>query len=353
MCYDKSCSSCFFSDKFPGITIEENGKCTFCSRQNPESINNLKDGSNIGELFKTAEELKAKKAKYDCIIGSSGGLDSSYVLYVAKKVLNLNPLAIHYDHGFTYEIADQNLETICKTLNIELRTLRSRQQNDLNYVKYMVKALQNSGIYWGICSFCQYILPAVIYKVALKENIPAVLASSNPYEAELHLRQSFKLRAMVKAITQNGIIKLLRSLFYIILANYYLLKLKIEFYLPPLRNLISRHPKLPPIQNINITPFIGLDINKMVETLENETGWKSPWPQRIPMRFDCKIEDSLINQTYRNATGITVHGIICNNLIYDKIKTKDELNQVVSYYDEIIPSRLKEINNRLGLQEKG
>lgn len=348
----KSCTSCFFSEQFPGITIQENGKCNLCNQQGTAEDQKHKAIYDISELHQIAEELKAQKSKYDCVIGASGGLDSSHVIYVAKKVLNLNPLVIHYDHGFSYELANQNLEAICKALNVELRTIRSQQQNDRKYVKYMVKALSPLGVYWGVCFFCHYVLSAVVYKNALQEQTPAILTSSNDYEANLYIPQRYKMNFILRSLAKNGILQLLKTIFYLAIANYYLLRLKLEFYLPPVKNLFSRSPMPTQIRLVNITPYLGLELDKMVTTLKDETGWQPPPSPKLPMRFDCKIEDSLINLTYQNASGITVHGIICNNLIHNCIRTKDDLRLSASYYQEIIEPRKKEVFDILGIKHR-
>lgn len=129
----KKCNSCFFSEKFPGVIIEKNGRCTFCNSDDFKIDKSVQTTLNITELQNIAKELKEKrKGKYDCIIGASGGLDSSYVIYIAKKILDLNPLVIKYDHGFNYSISDNNLKTICSKLKVDLKIIKSAKQNDIN-----------------------------------------------------------------------------------------------------------------------------------------------------------------------------------------------------------------------------
>lgn len=64
---------------------------------------------------------KGKENQYDCIIGLSGGVDSTYVAYKAKE-LGLRPLAIHLDNGWNSELSVMNIENICKKLEIDLYT---------------------------------------------------------------------------------------------------------------------------------------------------------------------------------------------------------------------------------------
>jgi N-acetyl sugar amidotransferase len=110
-------------DSVPGITFYENGECTFCKihddLENKYPLNE-KTLSRLNELVnKIKKEGKGKK--YDCIVGVSGGRDSTYTLYNAVK-LGLRPLAIHFDNGWNSEIAVQNIKNACEILNVDLHT---------------------------------------------------------------------------------------------------------------------------------------------------------------------------------------------------------------------------------------
>ena len=65
---------------------------------------------------------KGKKKKYDCIIGLSGGTDSSYLLHLAVKVWGLRPLAVNLDNGWSSDIAVSNIKKMTDALNVDLET---------------------------------------------------------------------------------------------------------------------------------------------------------------------------------------------------------------------------------------
>jgi len=346
----RSCKSCFFDEKFPGVTIEENGNCNFC---NSRYFLNKKEKQVLFDIEKlqsiAADLKKQRKGKYDCVIGASGGLDSSYILYVAKKILKLNPLAVNYDSGFVNEIASDNLKTICNKLGIDLKVLKSTKGYNLKYIKFTVLALKDVNAYWGICKFCHYILSDVIFKTALEVKATTILKSLNLYEDELYVKTSLKVKFMLKNILQLNPVELLKFIFYSIIAQYYLIRLKLEFYLPPISNIFKIKPKMPKgLKEVNITDFVKWDIGKMVEALEKEAGWRIPKGLKLPMRFDCKIGQSFLNHSFKRATGITTHGIICNNLIYDGTKTKNELKDTNELYDDT-SLKLKEMMKELGI----
>jgi N-acetyl sugar amidotransferase len=80
--------------------------------------------------------------KYDCVVGVSGGKDSSYLLYFVKKKLNLNPLAVHYDNGFDSETSVSNILRVCEQLNVDLET----KVADWNKFKSITRSFFLAGV---------------------------------------------------------------------------------------------------------------------------------------------------------------------------------------------------------------
>jgi len=337
------------TQKFPDIKINETGICNHChSSEFMESVE-YETNSNLSVLIEEVNKLKKQKqGKYDCIIGASGGLDSSYIIYVAKQMLRLNPLVISYNHGFTYPAAINNVKHICKELDIDLRIISSNGRHDFKFIKAMVRGLSQIDSYWGICSFCHYVLPAVVYKTASLEGIPILFTSNNMYEAKLHLSGKFRLRHMLNSLNFRNIWKFPMIVLNIIKAQYHFINLKLEFYLPPVSNLFKRKPVCP-VYDINMTQYLSWDIKNMTDTLNNKLGWQLPQHPNINMRFDCRIEDSFINYTYKKATGATVHSIIASNLVNGGVFTKSEMEEAVNYYDNIITDSKEQMFKDLGL----
>ena len=109
----------------PDIIFDENGYCNHCTN----AIKKLNEVYFIDpdikkkRLYEFIDKIKAegKNKKYDCIIGLSGGVDSSYLAYKVVE-LGLRPLAVHLDNGWNSELAVKNIENIVKKLNIDLVT---------------------------------------------------------------------------------------------------------------------------------------------------------------------------------------------------------------------------------------
>lgn len=120
---NKVCARCIMDDTVQGITFDENGVCTFCHIHDEiEAAHALGEGTTqkLNDII-TKIKKDGKSKKYDCIVGISGGRDSTYTLYSAVK-LGLRPLAVHFDNGWNSDSAVQNIKNACKTLGVDLHT---------------------------------------------------------------------------------------------------------------------------------------------------------------------------------------------------------------------------------------
>jgi N-acetyl sugar amidotransferase len=118
------CSRCIYDNRISNISFDKQGVCNYCHQ-----VDNLADeygtGMAKGEqlLAKIIEDIRnvGKKKKYDCIIGVSGGTDSSYLLLKAKE-WKLRPLAVHYDNTWNSALATMNIQKVTSALDIDLFT---------------------------------------------------------------------------------------------------------------------------------------------------------------------------------------------------------------------------------------
>lgn len=121
----KICTRCIYDEKILGINFNENGICNYCL-QIESLLKDYKTGLPEGEnkFNSIVNKIKdhGKNKKYNCIIGVSGGTDSSYLLHLAKKVWGLKPLAVHYDNTWNSAIATINIKKMLKQLDIDLYT---------------------------------------------------------------------------------------------------------------------------------------------------------------------------------------------------------------------------------------
>ena len=117
------CRRCIYTDRIPYITFDHEGICSYC-RQHDQLNSEYPTGERgWAKLVGLAEVIRkeSRNKKYDVVVGVSGGTDSSYLLYLAKK-LNLRPLAAHFDNTWNSRIAVENIELMLRKLNVDLFT---------------------------------------------------------------------------------------------------------------------------------------------------------------------------------------------------------------------------------------
>jgi len=120
----RMCNRCLMDTTDPDIQFDEDGCCNHCKRfDEPIKPNwcSAEEGKRRLDLMLSKIKKEGNGKPYDCIIGLSGGVDSSY-LAVKLKEWGLRPLAVHVDAGWNSELAVKNIEEICKRLHIELVT---------------------------------------------------------------------------------------------------------------------------------------------------------------------------------------------------------------------------------------
>lgn len=119
------CCRCIMDTSDPGLHFDENGKCDYCHNFDSTIAPSwLVDEGSISALAALADQIRAdsKNKDFDCIIGLSGGLDSSYAAYIAKEKMGLRPLLFHVDAGWNTDQAVGNIEKLVDGLGLDLYT---------------------------------------------------------------------------------------------------------------------------------------------------------------------------------------------------------------------------------------
>lgn len=119
------CTNCVMDATDSKISFDEHGVCDHCRTFYKDIKPHWHpDADSEAELQKLAEKIKksCEKRDFDCLIGMSGGVDSSYLTWLAKAKLGLRPLVFHVDAGWNSQIAVNNIECIINKLGLELYT---------------------------------------------------------------------------------------------------------------------------------------------------------------------------------------------------------------------------------------
>lgn len=118
------CRRCVMDTDIPGVRLDDQGICNHCGIH--DKLDQLYPTGETGrrEMEQLADRVrKAGKGRdYDCVVGVSGGRDTSYCLYMTKQ-LGLRPLAVHFDNGWDSDTAKSNLSKVCRKLDVDLHSV--------------------------------------------------------------------------------------------------------------------------------------------------------------------------------------------------------------------------------------
>lgn len=177
----KICSRCIYDERVPNIVFDEQGVCNYCKTMD-QLQDEYKTGTEegINTFLQIVEQIKkdGKGKPYDCVIGVSGGTDSSYMVHMAVKEWGLRPLAVHYDNTWNTAIATQNIFKVLGKLNVDLDTyvIDNKESNDI------FKAFLKAGVP-ELDGPTDIALAEVLYRAASKFGIKYVL-EGHSYKAE-------------------------------------------------------------------------------------------------------------------------------------------------------------------------
>ena len=272
------CTYCVMDTTDPDIVFNENGICNHC-------INGIK---KLDLLPKTIEDeknrinsilttIKKSQTRYNCLLGISGGVDSSYLAYLAWK-MGLNPLVVHFDNGWNSELAVTNIQKIIS-------------KTGFDFISYVIdweefKDLQRSFLKASVVDIemlTDHAITATIFKFAKKYKIKYILSGEN-IATESCMPNAWVWR---KQDLRN--IKHIQSLFG---------SKKIRKF-PTLSTLSWIYHKKK-YQVIRLLDNVIYSKKRAIETLENEFGW-------VPYRY--KHEESIFTKFYQNYILVNKFGI--------------------------------------------
>jgi N-acetyl sugar amidotransferase len=168
----KICTRCIYDERVSQITFDDAGVCNYC-KQTDKLVEEYGTGEKKGNdlFFDIIENIKkeGKNKKYDCVIGVSGGTDSSYMVYQAVK-WGLRPLAVHYDNTWNSSIATENIKKVLSKLNVDLFThVVDNKESDDIFKSFFLASVPE------IEAATDLALAETLYRAASKFNVKYVL----------------------------------------------------------------------------------------------------------------------------------------------------------------------------------
>jgi N-acetyl sugar amidotransferase len=247
------CTRCIIDDTVSGIVFDKDGVCTFCHIHDE-----LEAFYPLGE--ETSKRLKVvvdnikkdgKRKKYDCVVGVSGGRDSTYTLYNAVK-LGLRPLAVHFDNGWNSDTAVQNIKNITSKLGVDFYTHVADWEE--------FKDLQRSFLKASVPDAevpTDWVIFSVLFKAAAVEGVKYIVhGHSFRTEGTTPLTWTYMEGKYVNYIQKQFGTRKIKSFPVMSMVDY-------MYY-----SFVKR------IKQVRILYYIPYDEKKIMDLLTTDVGWK-------------------------------------------------------------------------------
>lgn len=358
------CDTCILPNTCDLIPFE--GKtCVLCKTAGNQP-RPIQDQAEIDRLLHDRIEQIRKRGEghpYDCVVGVSGGRDSTYLLYLLTQKHKLRCLGVYYRTPFTSDIVDKNIRRIVKELGADLEEIQLSQDYHRRIAREMIllwKKKKHRLIVNLACAPCK-LLNREIYKITKKHDVPTIAYGTNIYEAvqiaagvskkQVLVGDSSKLFTVTTKIKNmfsliwNGLKLLLTtpSLWkYLILG----IKSSVMYISPHTLYLALRYPGIKMVDY-----FYGVKWNEKEcdETLE-QLGWQRPPGANSSWKADCCFAE-IKNVLFEKTIGITYADAFFSNMVRAGVMTRDEALNRVQTEGKISPVRLQETRDILDLGE--
>jgi len=259
------CTRCVLSSSFPRLTFDDRGVCSIC-REYDRWTNGwkYKIPKQKKILDKICARAKSKHNEFDALVPYSGGKDSSYVLYVAKKELGLNCLAYTADNGYLSEHAKGNIDKTCRKLGVEHVYYRfnTKLMNRL-YALFVRKTGYP-------CSACMRAIATATYKLANMYDIPIVIQGTS-FRTELPLS-----REMVEHGSLSHVRGVLKGETIATECKRMLSDMSLRRKIGHMLFRLSGRKRLITYACFNLAEYTDWNYEKILDTIQRELDWAAP-----------------------------------------------------------------------------
>ncbi|MFN7910605.1 MAG: N-acetyl sugar amidotransferase [Bacteroidota bacterium] len=297
------CKRCIMDTTTSLIKFNDEGICNFCVENDRIKASfNFKDKGHLKSNFdKLISEIKERGAneKYDSLIGISGGFDSTYVTYIAKKN-GLRPLLVHFDNGWNTNEATLNINNIVKNSGFDLYTyvINWEQFKDLQIAYFKASVID-------IEVPTDQLIFAALYDVAKKYNIKSILTGENVYTETIMPRDW----AFEHKLDYTNLVNIHKAYGKSKLVNFPKLSLSYQQKLTRLG-----------FKKYSLITYCPFNYHELVNEMNDVFGWKNPEDKHFESVFTRFYQGYILPKKF-NVDKRKVH---YSNLINSGFLTRDE-----------------------------
>lgn len=332
------CSQCVLPRSATTITFDANGTCSLCNAAKAQSPTSGQPGCAEGDVEEHIQEIRkrGRGRRYDCVVGISGGRDSTYLLWLLVTKHHLRCLAAYYRTPFTPEVIHQNVRRLVTHLNVPLVEMDISQEYHLSIARRVVRfwlrhpqpAIAN--LTCGVCKFVN----REVYRIAQHEGVPSIIYGGTRFE--IYQFGAVQTTRAVAAHGNTGLHTLgasTRKMFRVVargigalsrsweLWRYLSIGVKsaVLYINPHTPWLRFRYPGIHTLEYFHHTEWMEEEAEKSLR----EVGWELPPGANMTWRADCSFGE-LKNRMFAMMTGITYVDAFFSNMIRAGVLTREE-----------------------------
>jgi hypothetical protein len=346
------CSRCILPDTYPEIRFDDAGVCTYCRAHSPAEY----------EGRETLEDILARHRgrheKYDCVVGVSGGRDSSYALWYLARVCGLRVLAYTADHGFVTQAAKDNIARATGILGVDL----VREEHDLvkRSVAHSVSSWMqrpSPGMVPMICGGCRLGMFRGLLRVAHEHRISLIVLGAGS-AIETGAFKSIYLTSnpggRLPVINNSPSLSLFFGLLYELARNPAYLSSRsgasvlLQEYLYYFQRGPVQKLLFPQQEMLYLYRYLRWDESEILATIQSELDWTKPASDTSSWRIDCKI-DYLKNYMLLGSAGFTEKDEILSRMVREGMLTREEALQRKGHENIVQERLLGELLDEIGV----
>lgn len=321
-----TCKTCLLPTDYLNIRIDEEGICQHCREF---KVIDYKGPEKLKEIIK--EPLtKNRSKKFDCVVGFSGGRDSTYLLWYVVRVLQLRPLAVFSDDLFIPDIVYENMENTCRILGVELRAVKHDNLKKClpHHLKAWIKRpVPESLMFINVGERIGY--ETLVEENAVKEGVHLIFGGRTPIQEEEKYKS--ELIKFSKSPGRQGKMDWILGYANQVLRNPSLatnltcLNLQYrEFSVNKWKQKLIRDHDLTIVHPFY--EYVHWKEEELEEILFNDLHWKLPEGRTNSSRFGCEA-DTLRQYLFYRTLGYNDTHVDLSYLIRDGQITREEAEQ--------------------------